>query len=142
MDGWLCSAAQNILQGRRPPRYSIFRQDRNGLTDRLISAVTVFLHALLTDRAFLMDWDGQHCLWDAYRSNHIDWRYDKERALEKDAPPGQVLLLDFMGEDRQGAHAGPEHAVFNSWFTKTQLEDVGSNATHLIWTVNRYAGVS
>jgi hypothetical protein len=28
----------------------------SGLTDRLIGSVTVFLHALLTDRAFLYDW--------------------------------------------------------------------------------------
>jgi hypothetical protein len=130
---------RDILQGRRPPRYSIFRQDRNGLTDRLVSSVSVFLHALLTDRAFLLDWSGRSSLWEAYRSSYIDWRYNTDSPPDKDAAPGSVLLLDFMGENRQGDHRGPEHAVYYNWFTDTQLQDVGSNATYLIWSVNRCA---
>uniref|UniRef100_A0A383WNA6 Uncharacterized protein n=1 Tax=Tetradesmus obliquus TaxID=3088 RepID=A0A383WNA6_TETOB len=128
---------REILQGRRPPRYSVFTKDSAGLTDRLISSISVFLHALLTDRAFLFDWQGQHNLWDAYRSSYIDWRYDKHNPPEKHATSGQLLLLDFMGADRQGRHTGPEHAVFFKWFNDTQLEDVGSNASYLVWSVNR-----
>ncbi|WIA14793.1 hypothetical protein OEZ85_003277 [Tetradesmus obliquus] len=137
---WMQQYAQlhrDILQGRKPARYSIFRQDRNGLTDRLVSSVSVFLHALLTDRAFLFDWSGRGNLWDAYRSSYIDWQYDKANPPEKDAAPGSVLLMDFMGQNREGDHRGPEHAVFYKWFTDTQLEDVGSNATYLLWSVNR-----
>jgi hypothetical protein len=128
---------RDILQGRRPPRYSIFRQDNNGLTDRLVSSVSVFLHALLTDRAFLFDWSGQHHLWDAYRSSYIDWQYDKGHPPERDLPAEQVLLLDFMGADQQGDHRSAAHAVFYKWFTDTALEEVGSNATALVWSVNR-----
>ncbi|WIA23241.1 hypothetical protein OEZ85_000012 [Tetradesmus obliquus] len=87
--------------------------------------------------AFLFDWSGQHNLWDAYRSSYIDWRYDKDNPPEKNATSGQLLLLDFMGADRQGRHTGPEHAVFFKWFNDTQLEDIGSNASYLIWSVNR-----
>jgi hypothetical protein len=99
--------------------------------------VSVFLHALLTDRAFLFDWSGQHNLWDAYRSSYIDWQYDKGNPPERHLPAEQVLLFDFMGSNGQGDHRGPEHAVYHQWFTDTQLEDVGSNATALIWSVNR-----
>jgi hypothetical protein len=94
---------RDILQGRRPPRCSIFRQDKNGLTDRLVSSVSVFLHALLTDRAFVFDWSGQHNLWDAFRSSYIDWRYDKGSPVEQNVPAEQVLLLDFMGRAITGA---------------------------------------
>ncbi|WIA19524.1 hypothetical protein OEZ85_004133 [Tetradesmus obliquus] len=133
-----CSALhRDVLTGRRPPRFSIFRQPHNGLTDRLVSSVSVFLHALLTDRAFLFDWSGQHSLWDALRSSFIDWRYDRDSPPERGVPAEQQLLLDFMGANGQGDHRGPEHAVFYKWFTDTQLQDVGSNASVLIWSVNR-----
>uniref|UniRef100_A0A383WMW8 Fucosyltransferase n=1 Tax=Tetradesmus obliquus TaxID=3088 RepID=A0A383WMW8_TETOB len=126
---------RDILQGRRPARYSIFRQDQNGLTDRLISSISVFLHALLTDRAFLFDWHGKHSLWDAYRSSYIDWRYDKHNPPEKHATSGQLLLLDINNLHGQKDHT-KLHATYNKWFSDMQLEDVGANATVLIWTVN------
>jgi hypothetical protein len=128
---------RDILHGRKPPRYSIFRQDKNGVTDRLVSSVSVFLHALLTDRAFLFDWSGQHKLWDAYRSSFIDWQYNRANPPDKDLPADQVLLLDFMGANGEGDHRGPEHAVYYKWFTESQLQDVGGTATALIWRVNR-----
>lgn len=47
---------REILQGKRPPRYSIYRSTQSGLTDRIMSGMSTFLHALLTDRAWLYDW--------------------------------------------------------------------------------------
>jgi hypothetical protein len=110
---WMQPYAQlhrDILQGRRPPRYSIFRQDKNGLTDRLVSSVSVFLHALLTERSFLFDWSGQHNLWDAYRSSFIDWQYDKGNPSERGLPAGQVCCLTswvLTGRATTGAQSMP-----------------------------------
>ncbi len=44
---------QDILRGRAPQRFAVARGfSSSGLADTLIGAVTVFLFALLTDRAF------------------------------------------------------------------------------------------
>jgi hypothetical protein len=72
----------------------------NGLADRLATSVSILLYSILTNRAFLYDWDppppagssasimqsgvvqggirfyepSTH-LWKALRSDYIDWRY-------------------------------------------------------------------
>ncbi len=91
---------KDILQGKAPQRFTVMRSKQefgNGLADRLATSVTIFLYALLTDRAFLYDWDpppdarevalqqevyGRYMffeppthLWTALRSDFIDWRY-------------------------------------------------------------------
>ncbi len=43
---------KSILSGEQPGRYAISVPAPAGLSDRLVGLVTVFLYALLTDRAF------------------------------------------------------------------------------------------
>lgn len=99
---WVESYARlhkNILAGKAPQRYSIMRSKQefgNGLADRLATSVSILLYSILTNRAFLYDWDppppanvsmeeiqgsrvmyfepSTH-LWKALRSDFIDWRY-------------------------------------------------------------------
>lgn len=63
-----------ILEGKAPQRYAIMRSNHefsNGLADRLACSVTIFLYALLTERAFLYDWAvrmrvGKHVLFHTF----------------------------------------------------------------------------
>ena len=43
---------RSLLSGKKPSRYAISIPAPAGLSDRLLGTVTVFLYALLTDRAF------------------------------------------------------------------------------------------
>ena len=43
---------KSIVSGEQPSRYAISVPAPAGLSDRLVGLVTVFLYALLTDRAF------------------------------------------------------------------------------------------
>ena len=43
---------KRILSGEQPGRYAVMVPTRSGVSDRLVGIVTVFLYALLTDRAF------------------------------------------------------------------------------------------
>jgi hypothetical protein len=52
---------------RRPARYTIMTSASSGLADRLVSATSIFLHAVLTGRAFQYEWRGEHTLWGALR---------------------------------------------------------------------------
>ena len=61
---------REILSGTRPPRYAIALLPTGGLCDRLIGVVTVFMFALLTDRAIQIG--GKHIrpprrCWLSYR---------------------------------------------------------------------------
>ncbi|KXZ53711.1 hypothetical protein GPECTOR_6g628 [Gonium pectorale] len=63
----------------------------SGLGDRIGGSLTVFLHALLTDRAFEYVWYGQHVLWDTFQSPWIDWRAPPRNlsmGATVPAPPG------------------------------------------------------
>lgn len=69
-----------MLRGEQPPRFSVMVSESNGLGDRLSATVTIFLTALLQNRAFLYRWGqkdvkGVHELWATLRSPWIDWRY-------------------------------------------------------------------
>ena len=43
---------RSIISGKQPGRYAVSVPAPAGLSDRLVGLVTVFLYALLTDRAF------------------------------------------------------------------------------------------
>jgi hypothetical protein len=59
----------DILSGVAPQRYTVMRSRQefgNGLADRLATSVTIFMYAILTNRAFQYDWDpppgvGRRC---------------------------------------------------------------------------------
>ncbi len=80
----------DIIAGKLPPRYAIMMSDSSGLGDRLTSSVTIALYAILTKRAFLYDWRGNHDLWNAFRSTYIDWRY---KGQDKAMGSSQVLHM-------------------------------------------------
>eukprot|EP00877_Chromochloris_zofingiensis_P001651 jgi/Chrzof1/11487/UNPLg00419.t1 len=64
-----------ILNGSAPQRYAVMISHGNGLGDRLISTVSVLLYAVLTERAFMYDWHGNHELTQAFQSSFINWTY-------------------------------------------------------------------
>lgn len=108
-----------ILEGRAPQRYVVFRSQpefANGLADRLASSVSIFFYALLTDRAFLYDWNPPLMknteefqreqlkvnpnyvyhpppahLWSALRSDFVDWRVHGWRPDEGNSS----ILMDY-----------------------------------------------
>ncbi|PNH12341.1 hypothetical protein TSOC_000751 [Tetrabaena socialis] len=68
----ISSNSSAAVQG--PARYAVFMSVASGLADRLTNSLSVFLYALLTDRAFEHVWYGKHQLWESYSSPWVDWR--------------------------------------------------------------------
>jgi hypothetical protein len=48
------------------------------MQDRLSGMISVFMFAVLTDRAFLVDWETPWPLAAFFESPHIAWRFDKK----------------------------------------------------------------
>ena len=78
---------RSILSGEQPGRYAISIPPRQGLSDRLVGIVTVFVYALLTNRAIqisgqplifgFQNLSSQH-LSRKFRTLHIPWSYRGE----------------------------------------------------------------
>jgi hypothetical protein len=58
-------------------KFALVHTWHRGWGDRLTSIVTIFLYALLTDRAFGIKWHGTLPLESAFDTYGIDWRYNK-----------------------------------------------------------------
>mmetsp|Transcript_7862 Transcript_7862/g.16860 ORF Transcript_7862/g.16860 Transcript_7862/m.16860 type:complete len:466 (+) Transcript_7862:146-1543(+) len=67
-----------ITTGKAPQRYAIMRsrnEFQNGLADRLASSLSVLFYAILTNRAFQYDWEGDSPLESGLKSDFIDFKY-------------------------------------------------------------------
>ncbi|CAG8642237.1 10453_t:CDS:2 [Gigaspora rosea] len=70
----------NILDDKEEQRYVTYICDANtncgGLADRIFGMTSTFLFALLTNRAFLADWQVPIPLDTIFSSPNVDWSYD------------------------------------------------------------------
>ncbi|CAG8546496.1 17158_t:CDS:2 [Cetraspora pellucida] len=70
----------NILDNKEEQRYVTYICDAStncgGLADRIFGMTSTFLFALLTNRAFLADWQVPIPLEAVFSSPNIDWSYD------------------------------------------------------------------
>mmetsp|Transcript_6767 Transcript_6767/g.18159 ORF Transcript_6767/g.18159 Transcript_6767/m.18159 type:complete len:480 (-) Transcript_6767:609-2048(-) len=143
-----------ILAGKAPQRYAIMRSKQefgNGLADRLASSVSILLFAILTDRAFLYDWDPpppppgipihEGCggpqqkyrpstpLWSALRSDFINWTYEHSRSPEAG---NSTLLMDYVCDKGMDE--------YRAMFASQDLTAVGEGFHSVVWYTD-HAGV-
>jgi hypothetical protein len=112
-----------IMEGKAPQRFAIMRslnEWENGLADRLASSLGILLFAILTDRAFQYDFEGEPHLWEGLKSDFIDWRYT---AWDKG---NSSITLDYVAEH----NSEPE---FYSFFLEKNLTDIGKDQHSVIW---------
>jgi hypothetical protein len=96
-----------------------------GLADRLATSVTVFLYALLSDRAFQYDFPGDP-LWQALHSDFIDWRYtgvDSGNA---------TLLMDYVDKGLVDLDDGPQPG-YMKLFTHGNTSAIGEGYHSVVW---------
>eukprot|EP00798_Chlamydomonas_sp_ICE-L_P020594 gene20594-27392_t len=111
-----------ITTGKAKQRYAFMRSKNafeNGLADRISSSLSILLYAILTDRAFQYDWEGDWPLWDFLRSDHIDWQYNGAD-LGND-----TLLMDYVMD--KGI---PE---YHSFFWEQDPTKIGEGKHSVVW---------
>ncbi|KAL6063024.1 hypothetical protein QOT17_011820 [Balamuthia mandrillaris] len=72
---------EEMASGRRAPRYAVYQCSGKfcgGYGDRMTGIVSVFLYAILTDRAFMVDWTTPVDITEFLHSP-LDWRWDSSR---------------------------------------------------------------
>lgn len=105
---------QRILTGKAPARYAVARGiASSGLADTLIGTITVFLFALLTDRAFQV-WHPELRLEDAYSQPSVNWTH---------APADEGSTVRWMLTPL-GASEQPKYFTADemAWFDATVLD--------------------
>ena len=76
-------------------RLAVYDAYRNGLGDRLTMSVTVFLYALLTDRAFRIKWSGAPLETAVDSPFGVQWLYEP---TDDDPSLGKVEMRDYLQE--------------------------------------------
>lgn len=70
-----------ILSGNARQRYLVYQCDGDvncgGLSDRMLGMVSTFLIALLTDRAWIVNWDKPVPIETVFQSPSINWVYNQ-----------------------------------------------------------------
>ncbi|KAL6063023.1 hypothetical protein QOT17_011819 [Balamuthia mandrillaris] len=68
---------REIRTGKRPPKYAVYQCGSSlcgGYGDRVTGMISVFLYAILTDRAFMVDWAKPVDITE-YFDSPMDWRW-------------------------------------------------------------------
>lgn len=113
-----------IQRGEAPQRYALMRSKNeweNGLADRLASTVGILLFAILSNRAFQYDYEGEPQLWEGLRSDFIDWRYKGW-----DGNSNSSIIMDYVAEH----NSEPE---FLSFFTDKDFPAIGGDKHTVTW---------
>ncbi|KAG9291756.1 hypothetical protein G9A89_012041 [Geosiphon pyriformis] len=141
---------KDILKGDAPQRYVSYVCDASihcgGLADRILGMTSTFMFALLTNRAFLAEWQVPLPLDTIFDSPNIDWNYNSTdpRSLIKDLERKELDVVNFSGKllDQLFLHSNwtlkyPEHFInfrtnrgmvirtFNSKIYAPQLNEMG-----------------
>nr|CAG8487929.1 1558_t:CDS:2 [Entrophospora candida] len=109
---------KEILNGTAPQRYIGYICDAKincgGLADRILGMTSTFLFALLTNRAFLADWQVPLPLDAIFDSPNIDWSYDSLNPdySIKDFDTTELNIIDYDVK-----HLDYHFSLFN-WTTK------------------------
>jgi len=117
---------------QQPPekqRLAVFTAKINGLCDRLTSAVTIFYFALLTKRAFKIDWHNLEPLQSAFDQPNINWTAvpsDTDQAF------GSVKERLF-----NRAELISNWDPVNDYFHKENLNHIDADARTIVFTLNQ-----
>ncbi|CAJ0746449.1 9696_t:CDS:2, partial [Entrophospora sp. SA101] len=94
-----------IINGSAAQRYAGYvcdaKMNCGGLADRILGMTSTFLFALLTDRAFLADWQVPLPLDAIFESPNIDWSYDSfdPSYVIKDLDTTEINIIDYDLQD-------------------------------------------
>ncbi|GFR51190.1 hypothetical protein Agub_g13533 [Astrephomene gubernaculifera] len=148
----IANAASSATFQPARSRYTVMRSSESGLGDRLGCSLTVFLHALLSNRAFEYEWYGHHVLWDSYQSFWIDWRVPPESADEgviMRAEDGTVLPVvtenHFWKDPNRSRQISnfylsgyqlAERHLMTQLFTSGDISTYGDDKDVVIWKLN------
>lgn len=122
-----------VVDGELPPRYMVYSCNHQsiGLGNRMLGAMSSFLYALSTQRAFLIDYVKPVALDDFFNGMSFDWSLrfltarDRFRALP-DLPIEEPILLVPGYEEIETApvvrYVG--HKQFAQWFLPKVYEQV------------------
>ncbi|KAI9320831.1 hypothetical protein BX666DRAFT_1911679 [Dichotomocladium elegans] len=104
-----------------------------GLADRMNGMVSIFLYALLTDRAYLSHWAAENpmLLEDLFERPTIDWRFDPEEMRSVFVERHDYMHVDLLNRNW--------HSVGNYLFPNGPDQDFHSlfNASYIEWHTNR-----
>ncbi|CAH1756189.1 23155_t:CDS:2 [Entrophospora sp. SA101] len=109
---------EKILNGTAPQRYVSYiceaKINCGGLADRILGMTSTFLFALLTDRAFLADWQVPLPLDTIFDSSNIDWSYDSFNSdyLTKDLNTTELNIIDYNSKHLD------YHFSLSNWTTR------------------------
>ncbi|CAG8507190.1 5894_t:CDS:2 [Funneliformis caledonium] len=109
---------ENILSRNASQRYVSYICDDKikcgGLANRILGMTSAFIFALLTNRAFLADWQTRLPLEDIFNSPNIDWSYDSLNLPSdiRELETSELNIIDF------DARTLDEKFMLSNWTTK------------------------
>ncbi|RIA95452.1 hypothetical protein C1645_872777 [Glomus cerebriforme] len=111
---------EDILSGNEVQRYiSYICDDKNncgGLSDRILGMTSAFIFALLTNRAFLADWQTPFPLETIFNSPNIDWSHDSLNPSSdiRELETSELNVIDFDAKNLD------QQFMLSNWTTKYQ----------------------
>ncbi|CAB4477998.1 unnamed protein product [Rhizophagus irregularis] len=109
---------EKILSGNEAQRYvSYICDDKNncgGLSDRILGMTSAFVFALLTNRAFLADWQIPFPLETIFSSPNIDWSHDSLNPSSniRELETSEINVIDFDAKNLD------QQFMLSNWTTK------------------------
>ncbi|CAB4392105.1 unnamed protein product [Rhizophagus irregularis] len=109
---------EDILTGRTEQKYVAYVCEANSncgnLGDRILGMTSTFLFSLLTNRAFLSDWQAPLPLDAIFDSPNIDWSYDSldPEPTIKDLQSSEINVIDFDAQQIDNQF------LLSNWSTK------------------------
>ncbi|CAI2163033.1 6013_t:CDS:2 [Funneliformis geosporum] len=109
---------EDILAGKEDQRYVAYiceaSSNCGGLADRILGMTSTFLFALLTNRAYLADWQTPLPLDKIFDSPNIDWSFDSlsPESVIKDLKTIEISVIDFDTQHLDN------HFLLSNWTTK------------------------
>jgi len=110
-------------------RLAVFSTKRSGLCDRLTSAVTIFYVALLSKRAFKIDWKNLEPLESVFDQPNINWSIAHS---DMDPNLGVVKIRRYHTQKLV-----PEWHPMNDYFSRENLTHLDSDVRTLAFELNQ-----
>ncbi|CAG8449342.1 2503_t:CDS:2 [Funneliformis caledonium] len=109
---------EDILAGKEDQKYVAYiceaSSNCGGLADRILGMTSTFLFALLTNRAYLADWQAPLPFDKIFDSPNIDWSFDSlsPESVIKDLTTIEISVIDFDSQRLDN------HFLLSNWTTK------------------------
>ncbi|RIA80736.1 hypothetical protein C1645_838153 [Glomus cerebriforme] len=109
---------EDILAGKAEQKYVAYVCETNSncgnLGDRILGMTTTFLFGLLTNRAYLADWQAPLPLDAIFDSPNIDWSYDSlnPESVIRDLKSSEINVIDFDAQQIDNQF------LLSNWTTK------------------------